>query len=148
MLRVLHRWRRRATGDRGSALGIWLVIISLAATMLLAIVVDGGHKMASEREAQRVAEQAARLASDQLTLESARAGGSEIDPVQASTAVQSYLGGTDMSGAVDVNGNSVTVTIHTSYQTHFLAAFGMDTLAVEASANAQSIDADDTPGTL
>src|SRR5690625_2384751 len=127
--------RSRRTDERGSA-AIWLLICGIAGMMLLALVVDGGSTMAAKREASRTAEQAARVAADQTSLASLHTGEVEVDPAAAVSAAHDYINAAGSQGTVDVDGDTVTVTIRNTYQTRLLNAFGMDSVTVTADATA------------
>lgn len=125
--------------DTGSA-AIWLLICAIAGMMLLALVVDGGSTMAAKRDAARTAEQAARVAADQVSVDSLHTGDVQVDPAAAARAANSYIDGTGMRGVVDVDGQTVTVTISNTYPTRLLNAFGMDAVTVTAEATASTVD--------
>ena len=127
--------------ERGSA-AIWLLICAIAGMMLLALVVDGGSTMAAKRDAARTAEQAARVAADQTTTDSLHTGQIEVDPAAAVRAANDYIDGAGMRGTVDVDGDTVTVSIRNTYPTRLLNAFGMDSVTVIADATATTFDQD------
>ncbi|QKV90410.1 Tad domain-containing protein [Streptomyces sp. NA02950] len=138
---------RCPTGDRGGV-AVYLAICVLPLLAIIGIAVDGGGKA-------RAVERA-----DALATEAARAGGQAIDPGQAipghaivadpqaaQAAARSYLRATGTHGIVRVSpdGKSLTVTTHTTYRTKFLAAAGVDTLAVTGHGKATLLYGVDAP---
>lgn len=119
---------------------MWVVFLAVAFLALAGLVIDGGYTMGAKREAARAAEQASRIAADQLDTDSVRTGGSKISPSAAVSAGQGYLASIGESGTVDVHGNEVTVTVTNTQQTRILSAFGAGSFTVRASATARSID--------
>lgn len=130
--------------EHGAFVSIWMVIVTAGAfTILLGLVVDGGNAIDARREAARTAEQAARVAVDQLDTDSLRTGGSDVDPGAAVDAARRYLASVDAAGSVRVSGDTVTVTVTGREDTHLLAAIGISSFGVEETASARSINDND-----
>jgi len=124
---------RRGRGDRGSA-AVFLVIVMTMTTLLIALVVDGGAVQRSRNEAFGLASGAARAGAQQLDDDARIAGRVEVDAPAATAAARAYLAGRDASGAVAVDGNSVTVTV--SRTVDFVFAAGSRTVTATSTAEA------------
>lgn len=135
--------------ETGAFVSIWMVIVTAGAfTILLGLVVDGGNTLAARRDAARTAEQAARVAADQLDDDSLRSGGADIAAAAAQTAAHRYLSSVDAHGSVQVSADTVTVTVTGQEPTQFLAMIGVESFAVHESATAASIDQNTNPGDI
>lgn len=131
-----------ARDERGSA-AMWIIFLTVGMLAMGALVIDGGYVMASKREAARTAEQAARVASDQLDLDSVRTGGSDVNVGAAADAARSYLASARERGTVSIDGDEVTVTVSKTHRTILMSAFGKSRFTVRSSATATSIDGPD-----
>jgi Flp pilus assembly protein TadG len=128
---------------------VWLLLVTAGAfTLLLGLVVDGGAAIDARREAARTAEQAARVAADQLDTDSVRTGGADVATAAAAAAGHRYLAGVDAQGSVRVVGGMVTVTVTSREPTVFLSAIGLPAIRVEQTATARSVDDDTRPEEL
>lgn len=132
----------RRRNERGAA-AFWVIFLAIGTLALGGLVIDGGYVMAAKREAARTAEQAARVASDQLDLDSVRTGGSDVNSSAAAAAARSYIASAGESGTVAINGDEVTVTVTKRHDTILLSAFGRSSFTVRSSATATSIDGPD-----
>jgi Flp pilus assembly protein TadG len=73
---------------------------------------DGGGIVAARRQAMNEAEQAARAGAQGLATEALRASGrQELDPARAEAAAQEYLDSLGRRGTVEVDGDSIRVTV-------------------------------------
>lgn len=122
---------------------IWAVWTSLGLMLVAGLVIDGGYTLAAKREAARIAEQAARIAADQLNTDSLRTGGSDLDRDRAAAAGRSYLSRAGESGTVSIAGDEVTVTVRKSHDSVILSIIGSNRFTVSSSATATSIDGTD-----
>jgi Flp pilus assembly protein TadG len=128
---------------------VWLLLVTAGAfTLLLGLVVDGGAAIDARREAARTAEQAARVAADQLDTDSVRTGGADVAAAAAVAAAHRYLAGVDARGSVRVAGGLVTVTVTAREPVVFLSAIGLPAISMEQTATARSIDDDTRPEEL
>ena len=131
--------------DRGSA-SIWALLLTAGAfTVLLGLVVDGGHVIDARLEASRVAAQAARLGADQLSAGSVRSGGDAVNAEAAATRVRQYLSAAGQSGTVAVNADRVTVTVTGTSPARILSVIGIDGFPIRESRTAQGITGEDNP---
>lgn len=144
------RCRRISTGpprpdrrrdDRGAATVI-AVLFTVALLAVAGLVIDGGYALGAKRQAMNTAEQAARVGADALSPSALRDGRTQVDPRQAVAAARSYLQSVGAEGQVSVNGGEVTVTVVDRQETALLSAVGVDSIPVEATSTARSIDQD------
>lgn len=127
--------------DRGS---ITLLVLMFVIALLAAagLVVDGGTKLRAARQADAVAEEAARAGAGQIDRSRAYAHGGRfvIDRQTATNAARSYLVLSGNSGAVRATGaQTITVTVTISRPTIFLSAIGIDHVQVTKTATADLV---------
>jgi Flp pilus assembly protein TadG len=124
---------------RGSA-SIWAILIVAGAfTMLLGLVVDGGHVVDERSDAARVAAQAARAGADALSAASVRNGGDSISGQAALARANRYLRGAGMTGTVRVRSHIVTVTVTGRSATEFLGVIGIGSFPIDETRSATAI---------
>jgi hypothetical protein len=87
--------------------------------MIAGLVFDGGNTIAAKRRAVDEAQSAARAGAEQLSL-ALHQGGFTLDAPQAVAAAQAVLAQAGLSGDVQLNGDVVTVTVRTTYQSVLL----------------------------
>jgi Flp pilus assembly protein TadG len=135
--------RRRRRGERGVA-SIWALAVTAGAfTVLLGLVVDGGSVIEARVAAAHAAEQAARLAADQLSAGSVRNGGDAVNPAAAGDSARQYLRAAGMTGTVRVEGDTVTVTVHGRTDTKVLGVLGITSFPVDEAATAEGVTEED-----
>lgn len=140
--------RQRPTGSRDEVGGATVFVVLLAVALMAAagLVIDGGYALAARREAMNQAEQAARVASDQLSEAGLRSGLTTVQNAKARGAAQSYLASAGAAGTVGIGaGGRVSVTVRSDYRPAVLSMVGISSIAISATATAVSIDEDDTP---
>lgn len=143
----LYSWyqeRPRPHDERGNVTA-YVVLFAVALLAVAGLVIDGGYALGARREAMNQAEQAARVGADALDQGALRSGQTYVDPGRAVGAAQAYLAQVGARGNVSVNGGRVTVTVSKSQKTTILAAVGVGTMPIKASASALSINEDDQP---
>lgn len=130
--------------DEHGAAAVFVMLMTVALLMGGGLVIDGGYALAERRQLSNQAEQAARIGADVLDQASLRDGGTPVvDPGRARQAAVRYLADIGTTGAtVSVTGNSVRVSIAGHADTAILSIVGVTRLPVQASASAESIDAD------
>jgi hypothetical protein len=143
-------WKRVRHGrdEVGAALAIWLVVAAVPISWgLTGYIYDGGNVREAQQMAYRTAEKAARLAADQLSTASLRSDGDvSVDASAAVAAGEEYLRAAGVDGSVAVGeGGVVTVTAVTTVDMKVLSGIGVDSIEVEESASAESINADTDP---
>ena len=131
--------------ERGSA-SIWAVLVTAGAfTVLLGLVVDGGRLIDSRLESAHVAGQAARVAADSLSAASVRSGRDAVAVQSAITRANDYLNDAGMAGSVQVDGDTVTVTVTGRSRTQILSVVGISSFPIEETATARAINEEDVP---
>lgn len=140
---------RRLTGspprDHRGAATVFAVFLAVALMAGAGLVIDGGYALSAKRKAMNQAEQAARVASDELSQADLRNGSTVVNTARAQGAAQTYLSLVGARGTVAINGGRVTVTVSDDYQPAILSIVGVNHIGVEASATATSIDEDTNP---
>ncbi|WP_327586971.1 pilus assembly protein TadG-related protein [Nonomuraea sp. NBC_00507] len=140
----MRRSRYRETGQRGS-ITLAAVIFMIALTALVGLVIDGGAKFRTARQATAIAEEAARAAAGQVDVGAALAGrtrdnGFTVDQATAIRAAQNYLTTAGQRGTVRaVSPTAIEVTVRIQAPTLFLSAFGVTSLEVSGTARAQLV---------
>lgn len=130
----------RRRDDRGS-ITVWLALASFVMIFLVGLAVDLGGQVHAHERAHDLAAQAARAGGEEVEGGAAIQGhGLAIDPAAARTAAQRYLDAAGVNGTVAItNGNSITVTVHDSYDPRFLGVIGINRLDVTGTATARLI---------
>lgn len=135
----------RARNELGAST-VFLVLLSVALLVAAGLVIDGGYALAERRRAMNVAEQAARLAADQVSEPSLRSGLRRVDDGRARAAAQTYLRAAGWQGIVTTAPSGrVTVNVVGAYRPAVLSMVGVRAFDVRATATAVSIDQDDLP---
>lgn len=127
--------RRR---DRGS-MSTFFALSTLAILMVMGLLVDGGGALNAGNRATSLAQEAARTAGQQLDPAQAIEGTAiTIDPDAAVGAAQDYLAAAGVQGDVQITdgGQTLTVTVHDTYDTYFAQFVGMGTINVTGTAKA------------
>ncbi len=126
------------TDERGS-LTAFVAVLAVGLFVLVGLVVDGGRAVVAKRKAIDVAEQAARVGADQLSLDALRTGTVAIDPRSALGAVAAYLSVAGEGGSISVAGDNVTVRVSDSVPTTILGIVGIRRIPVSATASAANV---------
>ena len=127
---------KNTTDERGSVTS-WFMITCVGIFLAIGLVVDGGAKITANREAQSVAEAAARAGAGSVTGTSVRGGAVVVNPATASNAAQSYISAAGLTGSATTAGSTVTVTVTQIKKTVFLSLIGINNLQASATATAQ-----------
>lgn len=128
--------------DESGFAAMWTATIAVAILAFAGVVIDAGYALDARRGADRTAEQAARLAVDQIDTDSLYSGKGqvEVDPVAAQQAASQYLHERGVTGSVQVSGDTVTVTVNDYQRSSILGAVGINGFHVEGSASARTFD--------
>lgn len=125
--------------ERGSA-SIFVLGMSVVLMVCAGLVVDGGLAINARMRVADDAEQASRIAADSIDEPLLRSGGAiEIDPDLAAQRSADYLNGRGYSAgqySLDIDGETVSVTVRDTTDTMILGLVGIDTYDVEAAASA------------
>lgn len=125
-------------GQEG-AVTAFVAVLMVALLALTGLVVDGGRALAAREADGAVAEQAARLGADEVSVADLRTGSVVVDPVAARSAVAAYLQGAGVDGTVATGTDEVTVTVRQTIPTTVLGVVGIDTMTVRATATATDV---------
>lgn len=136
--RLLLRWRERCTDDRGSAT-VWMIGVTVAAFLMVGLVLDGGVMLRARSDAFAIAAAAARVGAQQLDSDAAVEGMTVLDPVAAEQAALAYLAAQGVTGSVIVTGDTVTVSVTTTAELQLLSLVGGDSATFDATADAQAV---------
>lgn len=138
----------RAERDEVGGASLLVVLLAVGLMVAAGLVIDGGYALAERRQAMNQAEQAARVASDQLDEAGLRSGVTSVRASAARSAAQSYLASAGANGSVGISSaGRVTVTVRSDYRPAVLSMVGVPPIGVSATATAVSIDQDDQIGT-
>ncbi|MHB1800175.1 MAG: TadE/TadG family type IV pilus assembly protein [Actinomycetes bacterium] len=123
--------------ERGS-LTVFTAVLALALLVMAGLVIDGTGKLRAARQADAVAEEAARAGADTLNAAALRAGAPvTVDAQAAIAAAHAYLDAAGVQGTVTAAGPTritVAVTIHRP--TSILGLVGIDSWTVTGHATA------------
>ncbi|WP_369776301.1 pilus assembly protein TadG-related protein [Streptomyces sp. R33] len=125
-------WHSRLHEDRGG-IAIYTAIVTVALLAIIGLAIDGGGKLRATERADAVAMEAARAAGQAIDPAAAVTGAAvRVDPAAAQAAAQAYLAraGTQGSAALSADGTQLTVTVHDTYPTKFLALIGLGSMDV------------------
>ncbi len=135
----LHRLLTRIAGDRGDAT-IWGILIILVGLLLSGLVLDGGNAMAAKVRAWDIAQQAARAGANELDLAALREQGQvRLNPAAAEAAATRWLRDAGIAGTATATPTEVTVVVNRSQPTLLLAAVGIGSIEVTATAHATPV---------
>lgn len=128
---------RRSGLDRGS-ISAFVVCLAMTFIVVAGLAVDSGRVVATRIDVADHAENAARVAVQQLR--GIRSGERVIDPVRARRAATQYLSGFGLAGEVSVEPKSVTVTIQATQSMTLLRLVGIEHQQVSATRRAVVTD--------
>jgi Flp pilus assembly protein TadG len=134
--------------DQGS-ISLFVVVFFLALLAAAGLIVDGGAKLRTARQASAIAEEAARAGAGRINTDRAYAQGGRftIAPGTATAAARTHLTTSGATGsATVVNGQQIRVTVTITKPTVLLAAFGISEVSATKTATAnllQGIESED-----
>ena len=136
----MNRPLPRARDERGS-ITVWLALASFVMIFLVGLAVDLGGQVHAHERAHDIAAQAARAGGEEVNGGPAIQGtGLTINPAAARAAAQHYLDQAGVNGTVTVtSGDTITVTVHDTYDPQFLGLIGIHRLDVTGTATAHLI---------
>ena len=115
----------------------FVVIFITALVVMAGLVLDGGLALSAKVQAIDDAQAAARAGAQAIDISLYRATGQiTLDPTQATVDAQAYLTRIGQSGAVQVMGEQVTVTVAINQHTQILSLAGIDQITVSGSGTA------------
>ena len=126
--------------ERGS-ITLWLALSSFVMIFLVGLAVDLGGQVHAHERAHDLAAQAARAGGEEVDGGAAIQGRAlSVDPAAARMAAQRYLDAAGVRGTVAITkGNTITVTVHDSYDPQFLGLVGINRLDITGTATAHLI---------
>ena len=125
----------RARTDRGIAT-VWTITVATACLLMVGLVLDGGTVLRARSSTYDLAGGAARAGAQELDQQAFAAGRISIDPQAARTAALEWLALRGVEGVVEVEGDTVTVTVHRAVRLQLLQPASV-TVDETASAQAQ-----------
>ncbi|MGN6608531.1 MAG: hypothetical protein ACTHMS_16170 [Jatrophihabitans sp.] len=120
----------------------WVIPIMAGLIALAGLVLDGGDALAAHQHATDLAQQAARAAADALPqpgLRGALPGDVTPQASAATLAARRILDTADVTGTVDIAGDTVTVTVTVHQATQILSLVGIGDLTSTATATATAL---------
>lgn len=131
----------RTRRDEHGSVTIWLALASFVMVFLIGLAIDLGGQVHTQQRSHDLAAQAARSGGEEVQAAPAIQGQSAtIDVTTAKTTAEHYLAAAGVTGSVTITGpDTITVTVHDSYQTKFLGLMGIDHLDVTSTATAHLI---------
>lgn len=118
-MNIIRKIRAKLTNEKG-AVTLWIVITTPALLVFLLFSSDVAEKIQAETNAFNVATAAARAGANAISGQVVANGATAVDSIKASNAASGYLNAAGIPGTVSVNGDRVTVTIDTTYDTRFI----------------------------
>lgn len=137
----MTRIRSRRRADERGSISVWLALSSFVMVFLVGLAVDLGGQVHAQQRGHDLAAQAARAGGEEVQAAAAIEGRTVvIDAANARAAAQAYLEAAGVNGTVTVtSGDTLTVTVHDSYQTKFLGVMGINHLDVNSTASAHLV---------
>lgn len=126
--------------ERGS-ITVWLALSSFVMIVLVGLTVDLGGQVHAHERAHDLAAQAARAGGEEVEAAAAIQGRElVVGPAAARAAAERYLTAAGVDGTVAIHdGQTITVTVHDSYDAKFLGLIGIHRLNVTGTATARLI---------
>lgn len=117
----------------------FLAALCVSLFALVGLAVDGGRAVAARVTASGVAEQAARVGADQLSIADLRSGQITIDPAAATRSAEAYLRSAGYTGSVTATMSMVTVRVRASAPTVVLGIVGIRYISVDVTERASDV---------
>lgn len=126
--------------DERGTVTVFVVSMTVALLLVAGLVLDGGRVIAAHREADAVAEAAARAGAQGLDETGLRqSDGAPIRPPDAAARVERYLATTEFSGTTSVAGDVISVTVQRPQPLAILTLAGLRTTSIEGSGSARAV---------
>jgi Flp pilus assembly protein TadG len=139
--------RHGSTKNEHGFVTVTMLVLFSCVLVTLALVVDSGRLIAAHRDAQDVAEEAARAAINGVEENQfSTSTGVVIDPIDAAQRAASVRDpASTLTMTVSVVGDTVTVSTKEKVSLPMLALFGLSERTVEGSGSARAVPALDHP---
>lgn len=135
----------RLRGDDGMVTA-FVTILAVAIIFVTGLVLDGGYILAAKREANNVAEQAARAGAQEVSVEALRRDDRfELDRSRAVEAAEAFLARQGHRGSAEIVGGQVRVTVEIDRPLLILGAAGLADVVVSGSGTARPVLGIDGP---
>lgn len=129
----------RRRNERGTVT-VFVVSMTVALLLVAGLVFDGGRVITAHREADAVAEAAARAGAQGLDESGLRqSAGAPIRLPEAAARVERYLATTGFTGTTAVTGDVITVTVQRTQPFAILSLAGLRTSSIEGSGSARAV---------
>lgn len=136
----------RCCGSEDGTVTVLVVGLTLALLLVAGLVFDGGAVLAARREANDLADNAARAAAQAVDVTALRSGASvALDPLAAEVAAEEYLAATGHDGEVVVGTDRVEVTVAVTARMSLLQLAGIGDRTVTATGEARLVRGITTP---
>lgn len=136
------------TGPRSEEGTVTVLVVGLTLALLLVagLVLDGGALLAARRQANDLADNAARAAAQAVDVSALRSGASAaLDPLAAELAAEAYLTAAGHDGEVVVATDRVEVTVVVAARMSLLQLAGIGDRTVTATGEARLVRGITTP---
>lgn len=141
--------RKTLAGQRRDDHGgveLFVLVVVMAIVLALGIITDLGGRMRTADRAAWTAQQAARAAASQVSGAGVQDGAAPVMSAQEAVATaQRVVAAAGMSGTASVDGDTVTVTVSTTYTPMILSIAGRPAWSVSETATAQIVRGISTP---
>ncbi|MGW6859180.1 pilus assembly protein TadG-related protein [Streptomyces xanthophaeus] len=138
-VRIWWMSRMRQGSDRGG-IAVYTAIVTVALLGIIGLAIDGSGKLRATERADAVAMEAARAAGQAIDPAAAVTGTAvRVDPAAAQAAAHAYLAraGTQGSATLSADRTQLTVTVHGTYATKFLAIAGIGSMDITGHGSAR-----------
>lgn len=136
---------RRGRGDDGMVTA-FVVILAVAIIFVTGLVLDGGYLLAAKREANNLAEQAARAGAQHVDEDALRGSDTfRLDESAATAAAEAFVASRGHRGEARVVGGRVVVTVEIDRPLFILGAAGMADVVVTGTGSARPVLGIDAP---
>lgn len=116
-----------------------MISVTLAAFLMVGLVIDGGVMLRARSDAFAIAASAARVGAQQLDSDAAVEGEAVLDPVAAEAVALDYLAAQGVTGSVTVEGDIVRVSVTTTADLRLLSLAGGGSASFDATAEARAV---------
>lgn len=125
--------------ERGSVT-VLVAVLTMALLLVGGLVVDGGFALTAQRRAFNEAEAAARAGAQAVDLDALRATGAvQLEPAAAAALAESYLAEAGRGGTVQVDGDTVRVSVSFRQPMVILSAVGVGPLEIKGRGEARAV---------
>lgn len=118
----------------------FVTVFTVALVFVVGLVLDGGLVLAAKRQAQNVAESAARAGAQAVSIDRLRSeGASELDADRAEERARAHLARSGHRGTVTAGGDTVRVTVEIDQPLQILGIGGLGQVTVTGEGQARTV---------